>query len=202
MHTPMSAGSPRPTSYVHCLFTQKKSVAEKSCPDRHVEHHTSGGQVVSDLPAAELCIGLESSLHPWRGYHFDGTNAPRLPLGPCSSRRRYDNFLREWRIRRLNLGTGAAGNFPIGIIAIVSLTKIERRGLFMGMMNAGFTAGIAFGAVLAGLLEPAVGWVEFSGLIGWAKLTRPACHILDASTNRSSSGYLCLHFSPYHTATE
>lgn len=28
------------------------------------------------------------------------------------------------------------------------------------MMNSGFTAGIAFGAVIAGALEPVVGWVS------------------------------------------
>lgn len=55
---------------------------------------------------------------------------------------------------------GAAGNFPTGIIAIIGLTKVTRRGLFMGMMNSGFTAGIAFGAVIAGALEPAVGWAS------------------------------------------
>jgi len=148
------------SAYLVCLLVvaRKKSVIEEPCPDRHVKHYTPGGQVMSDLPAAKLCTCLEFALHHRRRNHILSTNAARLSLRPCLDGRRYGN-LRKWRPKRLNSDIGAAGNFPAGIITIVSLTKVKRRGLFMGMMNAGFTAGIAFGAVLAGLLEPAVGWV-------------------------------------------
>lgn len=54
---------------------------------------------------------------------------------------------------------GAAANFPVGIIVVIDLTSPKRRGLFMGLLNAGFTMGLAMGAPLAGLLEPLIGWV-------------------------------------------
>jgi len=42
---------------------------------------------------------------------------------------------------------------------IISITGVKRRGLFMGGLNTCFTIGIAFGALIAGAMEPAVGWV-------------------------------------------
>jgi predicted MFS family arabinose efflux permease len=55
-------------------------------------------------------------------------------------------------------GTGAAGIFTVSIILVVQLTTPKRRGLFNGILNTGYTIGVAAGAVLAGAIEPALGW--------------------------------------------
>jgi predicted MFS family arabinose efflux permease len=69
--------------------------------------------------------------------------APSLPL-----------FL----IGRVISGTGAAGVLSVAIILVIQLTTPEKRGLWTGILNSGFTAGVAFGAVFAGYFEPTIGW--------------------------------------------
>lgn len=46
------------------------------------------------------------------------------------------------------------------IILVLELSSKERRGLCIGMVNAGFTIGVASGAVLAGAVTPVFGWVS------------------------------------------
>lgn len=55
-------------------------------------------------------------------------------------------------------GIGAAGIFSVSIILVVQLTDPKRRGLFNGMLNTGYTIGVATGAVAAGAIEPVLGW--------------------------------------------
>ena len=57
-------------------------------------------------------------------------------------------------------GIGGAGIVAIAAILVLDLASEKRRGLFLGLMNSGFTAGVSLGAVLAGALAPAVGWVS------------------------------------------
>lgn len=64
-------------------------------------------------------------------------------------------------VNRVLLITGAAGNFPVAISVLINITSVKRRGLFMGGLNTCFTVGVAFGALIAGALEPAIGWVCF-----------------------------------------
>lgn len=61
-------------------------------------------------------------------------------------------------IGRAVTGVGAAGIFSVSIILVVQLTDPKRRGLFNGMLNTGYTIGVATGAVAAGVIEPALGW--------------------------------------------
>ena len=61
-------------------------------------------------------------------------------------------------IGRAITGTGAAGIFTVSIILVVQLTTPKRRGLFNGLLNSGYTIGVAAGAVVAGAIEPAIGW--------------------------------------------
>ena len=56
-------------------------------------------------------------------------------------------------------GIGAAGNLPIAIVLVLELTGGKRRGLFIGILNTGFTIGVALGAVVAGALAGPLGWV-------------------------------------------
>lgn len=55
-------------------------------------------------------------------------------------------------------GTGSAGVLSVAIILVIQLTTPAKRGLWTGILNSGFTAGVAFGAVFAGLVEPRFGW--------------------------------------------
>jgi MFS family permease len=62
---------------------------------------------------------------------------------------------------RVLTGVGGAGILTIAIILVLELTGKKRRGLFIGMINAGYTSGVALGAVISGALLPVTGWVSF-----------------------------------------
>lgn len=57
-------------------------------------------------------------------------------------------------------GIGSGGLMSTAIILVLDLASPKRRGLYIGLINAGCTTGVASGAVLAGLLTPIVGWVS------------------------------------------
>lgn len=61
-------------------------------------------------------------------------------------------------VGRVISGIGAAGILTISIILVLELTGEKRRGLFVGLVNAGYTSGVALGAVVAGGLLPVAGW--------------------------------------------
>jgi predicted MFS family arabinose efflux permease len=46
----------------------------------------------------------------------------------------------------------------ISFILVLELSGKKRRGLFIGLVNTGFTTGVALGAVIAGALLPIRGW--------------------------------------------
>ena len=55
-------------------------------------------------------------------------------------------------------GIGASGVFTVSIIIVLELTGPLRRGLAIGLLNSGYTFGVAMGATAAGALLPHVGW--------------------------------------------
>lgn len=55
-------------------------------------------------------------------------------------------------------GVGGAAVFPVSLILIIELTSVKRRGLYIGCVNTCYTIGIACGAIIAGALEPRLGW--------------------------------------------
>lgn len=59
-------------------------------------------------------------------------------------------------------GCGGGGIMVTTIILTLDLTSKKRRGLYIGLINVGMTTGVSTGAVLAGLLTPAFGWVRCS----------------------------------------
>jgi len=63
-------------------------------------------------------------------------------------------------VGRVITGIGAACIFPVSIVFVLELTSKKRRGLFIGLVNSGFTSGVAIGAVVAGALAPWLGWVS------------------------------------------
>lgn len=70
-------------------------------------------------------------------------------------------------------GIGGAGILSISFILVLELSGKKRRGLFIGLLNTGFTTGVAFGAVIAGALLSVTGWVcfcdasEFESWLTW-----------------------------------
>lgn len=72
--------------------------------------------------------------------------------------------LRWFLIGRSVTGSGAAGILIVATIIIVQMVSAKRRGLFIGLANTGITVGISLGAVIAGGLEPRIGWVSMIGI--------------------------------------
>ena len=61
-------------------------------------------------------------------------------------------------IGRVLTGVGASGIFTISIIIVLELTGSKRRGIAIGLLNSGYTVGVAVGATAAGALLPVIGW--------------------------------------------
>jgi MFS family permease len=61
---------------------------------------------------------------------------------------------------RVFTGLGGAGIMTLSVVLVLELTSKRRRGLFIGLVNAGFTIGLSVGAVVFGAVLPAVGWVS------------------------------------------
>ncbi len=57
----------------------------------------------------------------------------------------------------------------VSFILVLELSGKKRRGLFIGLVNTGFTTGVSIGAVVAGALLPVTGWVSYQ-FIGLSKL--------------------------------
>jgi MFS family permease len=57
-------------------------------------------------------------------------------------------------------GCGCGGIMSTTIILILALSTKKRRGLFLGVISAMLTSGIAIGAVLGGAMTPRFGWVS------------------------------------------
>ncbi|KAL2131505.1 hypothetical protein VTI74DRAFT_4947 [Chaetomium olivicolor] len=59
---------------------------------------------------------------------------------------------------RVLLGVGSGGIMTLCMILVIQLTSKKRRGLWVGLTNAGFTLGVSAGAVVFGALLPVLGW--------------------------------------------
>ncbi|KAL2178100.1 major facilitator superfamily domain-containing protein [Thermothelomyces heterothallicus CBS 202.75] len=59
---------------------------------------------------------------------------------------------------RVMLGIGSGGIMTLCMILVIQLTSKKRRGLWIGLTNAGFTIGVSAGAVVFGALLPVLGW--------------------------------------------
>lgn len=56
-------------------------------------------------------------------------------------------------------GLGGSGIITISFIVVLELTGKKKRGIFIGLLNTGFTTGVSFGAVIFGALVNPMGWV-------------------------------------------
>ena len=68
--------------------------------------------------------------------------------------------LRVFLVGRAITGLGASGVMTISFILVLELSGKKRRGLFIGLLNTGFTTGVSFGAVIFGALLSSMGWVS------------------------------------------
>ncbi|KAL1879897.1 hypothetical protein VTK73DRAFT_6709 [Phialemonium thermophilum] len=59
---------------------------------------------------------------------------------------------------RVLVGVGGGGVMTLAMIFVLQLTSKRRRGVFVGLTNAGFTIGLSTGAVVYGALLPTIGW--------------------------------------------
>ncbi|KAI6089891.1 MFS general substrate transporter [Hypoxylon rubiginosum] len=59
---------------------------------------------------------------------------------------------------RIITGMGGGGATVLAIVLILELTTKRKRGLFIGLLNAGFTTGVSLGAVFFGGLISVTGW--------------------------------------------
>uniref|UniRef100_L2GAZ9 MFS multidrug transporter n=1 Tax=Colletotrichum fructicola (strain Nara gc5) TaxID=1213859 RepID=L2GAZ9_COLFN len=64
---------------------------------------------------------------------------------------------------RIVTGMGGAGIMTLSVILVLELVDKKRRGIFVGLVNAGFTIGLSFGAVVYGALLPVIGWRALFG---------------------------------------
>lgn len=68
------------------------------------------------------------------------------------------NSFETFIVGRCVTGVGASGIFTISIIIVLELSGSERRGLAIGILNSGYTFGVAMGATAAGALLGPIGW--------------------------------------------
>ncbi|KAL8305623.1 hypothetical protein RB597_003616 [Gaeumannomyces tritici] len=59
---------------------------------------------------------------------------------------------------RCLVGAGGAGIMTLALVLIIQYVSKKRSGLFIGLVNAGFTVGLSTGAIVYGALLEAVGW--------------------------------------------
>ncbi|KAH6899649.1 major facilitator superfamily domain-containing protein [Thelonectria olida] len=74
--------------------------------------------------------------------------------GLCAGAVNFGGFLAG----RVVAGVGGAGVLTLAVIFGLELTTERTRGIAMGCINAGFTIGVSFGAIVFGGLMPVVGW--------------------------------------------
>lgn len=63
-------------------------------------------------------------------------------------------------VGRACTGAGGGGILIVASIIVIQMTSPKRRGLYIGLVNSGMTVGVSLGAVIAGALEPRIGWVS------------------------------------------
>jgi predicted MFS family arabinose efflux permease len=72
------------------------------------------------------------------------------------------NSFNVFIVGRAFTGAGAGGILIVSSIIVIQMTSPKRRGLYIALVNSGMTVGVSLGAVIAGALEPKIGWVRVS----------------------------------------
>ncbi|KAF2627666.1 MFS general substrate transporter [Macroventuria anomochaeta] len=98
-------------------------------------------------------------------------------------------------VGRVISGAGASGIFIVASIITIQMTSPERRGLFIGLINTGMTAGVSLGAVIAGALEPTIGWKPLFGIQSPICLVTGLGLLLSIPANYTSNGNAYVQYS-------
>lgn len=61
-------------------------------------------------------------------------------------------------VGRTVCGIGGAAVTPVAFILVTKFATTNKRAIFFGLLNTGYTTGLACGAIIAGALEPVLGW--------------------------------------------
>lgn len=131
------------------------------------------GQIAEDLDAYEKAMWFTtaffiptSSLAPIAG-RMASIFSPRSLIMPVcvlvatgSLISAFAESFEVFVLGRVVTGAGGAGVLSLSIILVLDLTSKRNRGLFIGLVNSGFTIGISVGAVVFGALLPVIGWVS------------------------------------------
>ncbi|KAF2656144.1 MFS general substrate transporter [Lophiostoma macrostomum CBS 122681] len=67
-------------------------------------------------------------------------------------------------VGRVITGSGAAGVLVVAAILVIQMASPKQRGVYLGLVNSGMTVGVSLGAVIAGALEPIIGWKPIFGM--------------------------------------
>ena len=142
------------TSNVSLIATTQGSIAE--------DLHTYDSGTITWLTAAYLIAvtsltpvaGRLSQIFTPRIYLFASIVVQACGLFLTSRAPTFALFL----LGRAITGVGSAAITPVAFILVTDLTSKSRRGLFFGLINTAYTSGVACGAIIAGALDPVVGW--------------------------------------------
>ncbi|KAF2259544.1 MFS general substrate transporter [Lojkania enalia] len=74
------------------------------------------------------------------------------------------NSFEQFMVGRAFTGAGAAGVLIVSSIIVIQMASAKHRGLYIGLVNSGMTVGVSLGAVIAGALEPKLGWKPLFGI--------------------------------------
>ncbi|CAK3960212.1 major facilitator superfamily transporter [Lecanosticta acicola] len=83
----------------------------------------------------------------------------------CSWAKDFESFIAG----RVVTGIGASGVFTISIIIVLELTGSKRKGIGIGLLNSGYTMGVAIGAIAAGALLD-IPWWKALWWLNWRAL--------------------------------
>lgn len=89
-------------------------------------------------------------------------------------------------VGRALTGAGGGGILIVASIIVIQMTSPKRRGLYIGLVNSGMTVGVSLGAVIAGALEPKIGWKPLFGIQSPISLLAGISLLLSIPANHTS----------------
>jgi predicted MFS family arabinose efflux permease len=91
-------------------------------------------------------------------------------------------------VGRAFTGAGGGGILIVASIIVIQMTAPKRRGLYIGLVNSGMTVGVSLGAVIAGALEPKIGWKPLFYVQSPISLLAGICLLLSIPADYTSKG--------------
>jgi MFS family permease len=98
-------------------------------------------------------------------------------------------------VGRAFTGAGGGGILIVASIIVIQMTSPKRRGLYIALVNSGMTVGVSLGAVIAGALEPKIGWKPLFGVQAPISLLAGICLLLSIPANHTAKENDYTHLS-------